>query len=459
MGRKQSQVSAWEGLKVIHPNAAGLDIGSEEIWAAVAPDRTAEPVRKFGTFTPDLQALADWLLACGVDTVALESTGVYWIPVYEILEARGLQVYVVNARHVKNVPGRKSDIQDCQWLQGLHSVGLLRGSFRPEAEIVALRAYLRHRATLIEYRAAHIQHMQKALQQMNVQLTQAVSDITGVTGLAIIRAIVAGQRDPQQLAALRQPGVKKTEAEIAKALTGNYRPEHLFALQQALALYDFYTAQMAACDVEIERQFANLKPVSADLPPLPPSTKRDTHSKNAPRYDARSYLYRLTGVDLVAITGLNASTVQEIIAEIGTDLSAFPNEKHFASWLTLAPHNDISGGKRLRGRTLPGHNRAGQAFRMAAQSVAKSPNSAFGAFYRRLKARLGAKQAIVATAHKIARAFYHILKHRTPFHDLGGEEYERRAREREIKNLQKRAAKLGLVVTETPAAPALAGSF
>ena len=459
MGRKQSQVSAWEGLKVIHSNAAGLDIGSEEIWAAVAPDRTAEPVRKFGTFTPDLQALAAWLIACGVDTVALESTGVYWIPVYEILEARGLQVYVVNARHVKNVPGRKSDIQDCQWLQGLHSVGLLRGSFRPEAEIVALRAYLRHRATLIEYRAAHIQHMQKALQQMNVQLTQAVSDITGVTGLAIIRAIVAGQRDPQQLAALRQPGVKKTEAEIAKALTGNYRAEHLFALQQALALYDFYTAQLAACDAEIERQFANLKPASDDLPPLPPTTKRDTHSKNAPRYDARSYLYRLTGVDLVAITGLNESTVQEIISEIGTDLSAFPNDKHFCSWLTLAPHNDISGGKRLRSRTLPGHNRAGQAFRMAAQSVAKSPNSAFGAFYRRMKARLGAKQAIVATAHKIARAFYHILKHRTPFHDLGGEEYERRAREREIKNLQKRAAKLGLVVTETPVAPALAGSF
>jgi len=459
MGRKQSPVSAWEGLKVIHPNAAGLDIGSDEIWAAVAPDRTAEPVRKFGTYTPDLQALAAWLIACGVDTVAMESTGVYWIPVYEILEAQGLAVYVVNARHVKNVPGRKSDIQDCQWIQGLHSVGLLRGAFRPEAEIVALRAYLRHRATLIEYRAAHIQHMQKALQQMNVQLTQAVSDITGVTGLAIIRAIVAGQRDPQQLAALRQPGVKKTEAEIAKALTGNYRPEHLFALQQALALYDFYTTQVAACDAEIERQFANLKPLSDNLPPLPPTTKRDTHSKNAPRYDARSYLYHLTGVDLVAITGLNESTVQEIISEIGTDLSAFPNDKHFCSWLTLAPHNDISGGKRLRSRTLPGHNRAGQAFRMAAQSVAKSPNSAFGAFYRRMKARLGAKQAIVATAHKIARTFYHILKHRTPFHDLGGEEYERRAREREIKNLQKRAAKLGLVVTETPATPALARSF
>ena len=459
MGRKQSQGSTWEGLKVIHPNAAGLDIGSEEIWAAVPPERTAEPVRKFGTFTPDLNALADWLTACGVDTVAMESTGVYWIPVYEILEARGFVVYVVNARHVKNVPGRKSDIQDCQWLQGLHGVGLLRGSFRPAEEIAALRAYLRHRAGLIEHRAAHIQHMQKALAQMNVQLTQAVKDITGVTGLAIIRAIVAGERDPKQLATLRQPGVKKTEAEIVKALTGNYRPEHLFALQQALALYDFYTEQLAACDTEIERQFANLKPISDDLPPLPPSAKRDSHSKNGPSYDARSYLYRLTGVDLVAISGLNESTVQTIISEVGTDLKAFPTEKHFCSWLGLAPHNDISGGKRLRSRTLKTNNRAGQAFRMAAQSVAKSPESAFGAFYRRMKARLGGKQAIVATAHKIARAFYHILKHRTPFHDLGGEEYERRAREREIKNLQQRAAKLGLAVVETPATPALAGSF
>jgi transposase len=459
MVRKKQSANVWEGLSMIQPNAAGLDIGSEEIWAAVPPGRTMESVRKFGTFTPDLHTLADWLASCGVDTVAMESTGVYWIPVYEILEARGFQVFVVNARHLKNVPGRKSDIQDCQWIQGLHSVGLLRGSFRPEGEIVALRAYLRHRAGLIEHRAAHIQHMQKALQQMNVQLTQAVSDITGVTGLSIIRAIVAGVHDPQQLATLRQPGCKKNEEEIAKALTGNYRREHLFALQQALALYDFYTEQLMACDVEIERQFANLKPISDDLPPLPPSNKRNTNSKNAPNYDARSHLYRLTGVDLVAISGLNASTVQTIISEIGTDLSAFPTEKHFCSWLGLAPHNDISGGKQLRSRTLKTNNRAGQAFRLAAQSVAKSPQNAFGAFYRRMKARHGAKQAIVATAHKIARTFYHILKHRVPFHDLGGEEYERRARERERKNLQKRAAKLGLVLTEATTTPELAGSF
>ena len=459
MRRNKAQVTAWEGLRVTHPHAAGLDIGSEEIWAAVPPECTVEAVRKFGTYTPDLQMMAAWLKQCGIDSVAMESTGVYWVPVYEILEALGFQVYVVNARHLKNVPGRKSDIQDCQWIQGLHSVGLLRGSFRPEAEIVALRAYLRHRAELIEHRAAHIQHMQKALTQMNVLLTLVVKDITGVTGMAIIRAIIAGERDSQVLAAFRQPGVKKSQDEIAKALSGNYRAEHLFGLKQALAVYDFFTTQLAECDQEIERQFANLKPLDADLPPLPPSDKTDSHSKNAPSYDARRYLYQMTGVDLVAISGLNESTVQTIISEIGTDLSAFPSEKHFCSWLGLAPHNDISGGKRLRSRTLPTQNRAGQAFRMAAQSVAKSPESAFGAFYRRIKARLGPGQAIVATAHKIARTFYHMLKHRTPFHDLGGEEYERRARQREIAHLRKRAARLGFTLSETLVTPALAGSF
>jgi transposase len=452
MGRRTtSQPSTWEGLKVIHPHAAGLDLSSAEIWAAVPPDSTAEPVRVFGTTTPDLVALADWLAACQVDTVAMEATGVYWIPVYEYLESRGFAVSVVNARHLKNVPGRKSDRKDCQWLQELHSVGLLRGSFRPEAEIVALRAYLRHRTELIAHRSAHIQHMQKALTQMNVQLTQAVKDITGVTGMAIMRAILAGERDPHRLAALRQPGVKKTEDEIAKALTGNYRPEHVFALKQALALYDFYTEQLAECDAEIERQFSQLAPAVPpdDLPPLDTRDKQGSHSKNAPTYDARSLLYQWAGVDLVAISGLNESTVQTILAEIGTDMTAWPTDKHFGSWLGLAPHNDISGGKVLRSRTLKTHNRAGQAFRLAAQSVARSRNSAFGAFYHRICGRLGKKQAIVATAYKIARAFYHMLKHRTPFHDLGGEEYERRARERELRNLQKRATKLGMTLVST----------
>lgn len=450
---KKSQAKTWEGLKIVNPNAAGLDIALSEIWAAVPPDRTDEPVRQFGTFTPDLVALADWLEACHVDTVAMEATGVYWIPVYEYLEQRGFRVYVVNAQHIKNVPGRKSDIQDCQWVQELHSVGLLTPSFRPEGEIVALRAYLRQRAGLLEHRAAHIQHMQKALQQMNVQLTQVLSDITGVTGLAIIRAIVAGERNPQILARLRDPKVRKSEAQIAKALTGNYRPEHVFALKQALALYDFYTAQIVECDREIERQFSNLKPTVPpdDLPPMPPSDKPASRMKNEPGFEARPLLYRLTGVDLCAIDGLNESTVQTIISEIGTDMSRFPTEKQFCSWLGLAPHNDISGGKVLRSRTLKTTNRAGQAFRMAAYAISRKPNTAFGAFFRRMRSRLGPKQAIVATAHKIARTFYHMLKHRTPYHDLGGEEYERRARERELRNLERRAAKLGMTLLPSTA--------
>jgi transposase len=451
--KRGRQSEPWTGLQVVNPHAAGLDLGSSEIWAAVPPGSTPEPVRVFGTLTPDLALLADWLTACGVDTIAMEATGVYWIPVFEYLVARGFQAYVVNAQHIKHVPGRKSDRQDCQWLQELHSVGLLRGSFRPEAEIVALRAYLRQRSALIEDRAAHIQHMQKALLQMNLQLPQVVKDITGVTGLAIIRAIVAGERDAERLAALRQPGVKKSSSEIAKALTGHYRPEHLFALKQALALYDFYSQQIRECDAEIERQFTNLKPTVPpdDLPRLGPSDKPESKSKNGPPYDARSLLYRWAGVDLVAINGLNAATVQTILAEIGTDLRAFPTEKHFCSWLGLAPRNDISGGQVLRSRTLKTHNRAGQAFRLAAQSVSRSRDSVFGAFYQRMRSRVGPKQAIVATAHKLARCFYHMLKTHTPFHDMGGEEYERLARERDLRNLAKRAAKLGLALVPSPA--------
>lgn len=435
----------------LNPHAAGLDIGSEEIWACVPADRDPQPVRRFGTFTPDLYALADWLAACHIETVAMESTGVYWIPVYEILEARGFQAHLVNAHHLKHVPGHKSDVKDCQWIQQLHTYGLLRGSFRPDAELCALRAYLRHRATLLDYRAAHIQHMQKALQQMNVQLTQVLSDITGVTGLAIIRAIVAGERDPVQLARFRDPRCTSSTAEIAKALTGHYRPEHVFALKQALALYDMYTAQVRECDAELERQFQAIKPEWPDaLPPLDQDDKRDSHSKNAPSYEARDLLYQLTGVDLVAISGLNASTVQTIISEVGTDMTRWPNEKHFGSWLGLAPHHEISGGKVLRRGTLKNHNRAGQAFRLAAQSVSRS-HSSLGAYYRRMRARLGPKAAIVATAHKLARIVYHMLKHRTPFRELSPEDYAQRTRDRDIANLRKKAAKLGLTLVESPA--------
>ena len=438
-------------LPCVNPHAAGLDIGSEEIWACVPEDRDAEPVRAFGTFTPDLYALADWLATCRIETVAMESTGVYWIPVYEILEARGFQVYLVNARHLKHVPGRKSDVKDCQWIQYLHTCGLLSGSFRPEAEMCALRAYLRHRATLLDYRAAHIQHMQKALQQMNVQLPQVLTDITGTTGLAIIRAIVAGERDPVHLARFRDPRCAHSTEDIAKALTGHYRAEHVFALQQALALYDVYTAQVRECDAEIARHFQAIMPVwDDDLPPLDRQDKALSHSKNAPAYDARSLLYQLTGVDLVAIPGLHASTVQTIIAEIGLDLGKWPNEKAFCAWLGLAPRHEISGGKVLRRSTLKTRNRAGQALRLAAQAAGRS-QSGLGAFYRRMRARLGPQSAIVATAHKIARIIYHLLTHRTPFRDLSPEEYSQRIRAREIAAMRKKAARLGLTLVESQA--------
>jgi transposase len=436
-------------LPCVNPHAAGLDIGSDEIWACVPEDRDAQPVRPFGTFTPDLYALATWLTTCRIETVAMESTGIYWIPVYEILEARGFKVYLVNARHLKHVPGRKSDVKDCQWIQYLHSCGLLSRSFRPEAEMCALRAYLRHRATLLEHRAAHIQHMQKALQQMNVQLTQVLSDITGATGMAIIRAIIAGEREPVQLARFRDPRCASSTEDIAKALTGHYRPEHVFALKQALALYDAYIEQLGECDAEIARHFRAIKPAwSGTLPAIDRADKRLSHCKNAPAYDARTMLYQLTGVDLVAIPGLNASTAQTLLSEIGLDMQQWPNAKAFCAWLGLAPRHEISGGKVLRRATLKTRNRAGQALRLAAQAVSRSHNS-LGAYYRRMRARLGPQSAIVATAHKLARIVYHLLTHRTPFHDLGATEYERRTRDRDIAVLRNKAAKLGLTLVES----------
>ncbi len=448
MKPKDTPDSRSEAWPMVCPDAAGLDIGASEIWACVPADRATPAVRSFTTFTPDLQALADWLSACRVRTVAMESTGVYWVPVFEVLEAHGLEVYLVNARHIKNVPGRKSDVQDCQWIQRLHSYGFLRASFRPEAEMVVLRAYLRHRAMLIEHRAAHIQHMQKALPLMNVQLPRVLSDITGVTGMQIIRAIVAGERNPQVLATFRNGRCQRSEAEIAKALTGNYRAEHVFALKQALALYDAYSGQLQECDEEIERQYAATRPrFDPEDPdePLGPDTKTNTHSKNAPDFDVRRRLFQLTGVDLTAVDGLDESAAQLLVSEIGTDMSKWPTEKHFCSWLGLAPHNDITGGRVVRSRTLHVHNRAAQVLRMAAQSVGRG-KSALGAFYRRLRARQGPEQATTATAHKIARIVYYMLKHRQPYRTLSAADYDEQQHHRELKSLQRRAAKLGLTL-------------
>lgn len=450
--RQAPRAAAAPTLRRHKPAAAGLDIGAEEIWACVPAERDAQPVRAFGTFTPDLLALADWLVQCEVTSVAMESTGVYWIPIYEVLEARGLEVYLVNARHLKHVPGRKSDVQDCQWLQQLHSYGLLTASFRPAEDMRVLRAYVRQRAMLLEHRAGHIQHMQKALQQMNVQLTQVLSDITGTTGRQIIRAIVAGERAPQVLARLRHGRCQRSEAKIAKALSGHYRAEHVFALKQALALYDFYTEQVRECDTYLEQHYAAIKPTYDEPPPpLGPDPKPNSHAKNAPAFDVRACLYRILGFDLTATEGLEASSAQVILAEIGTDMSKWPTEKHFASWLGLAPHNDISGGKVLRSKPLKGNRRAAQALRLAAQTLGRT-QTALGSYYRRMRARKGPTHAITATAHKLARILYHVLTHRMPYHPLSQETYEHDLRQRAIRHLKRTATRLGFTLLPQPVA-------
>ncbi len=436
----------------LNPNVAGIDCGAAEHFVAVPPDRDPTPVQSFTTFTSDLLRLADWLTACRVTSVAMEATGVYWIPIYEILEARGFEVLLVNARHLKHVPGRKSDVSDCEWIRELHSVGLLRGSFRPTDAIVALRAYLRHRQTLIERAGAYIQRMQKALVQMNVQLPLVVSDITGVTGLRILRDIVAGQRDPQQLAAHRDHRCRASKADIIAALTGHYRPEHVFVLQQNLALFDACQAQLATCDLAIEAHLQTLSPqVSTPAVPLPPPRVTKKPRDNEPRFEVHAPLHRLTnGVDLSQIDGLTPYTVLKLVSEIGTDPSRWPTDKHFTSWLTLAPKNTISGGRLLSSRTQPSANRAAAVLRMTAMSLGRT-QTALGAFYRRLAARIGKPQAITATARKLAILVYRALKGELLYRDPGADAYDVQQRTRVLRRLRQRAATLGfeLVNRET----------
>jgi transposase len=434
-------------MSQVNRRAAGVDIGAHEIMVCVPGGENTQLVRSFGNYTVDLQAIAAWLKEHGAETVAMESTGVYWIPLFEMLEQGGLHCHLISSRSLRRIPGRKSDVLDCQWIQTLHSYGLLESSFRPEADLVAMRTLLRHRAQLLEHRAPHILHMQKALLQMNIQLSQVLSDVTGETGQAIIRAVVAGERDPHQLAALRNYRCKKDEAEIAKALTGTWREEHLFILKQSLEMYDFYTRQIEACDAEIERTYGGVRPGKDagqdDLLPPPPEHKRKSHSKNAPRGGhIRRHLKRICGVDVTAIHGVGEVLAQELVMETGTDMTKFPNEKHFCSWLGLAPKNEISGGKVLRSATLKTRNRAGQAFRKAAASVMRS-DCVFGVFYRRMKGHIGPAQAAVATAHLIARVYYRMLKNKVEYQPLSVEQYEQKYREQQLKYLKKKAAKLG----------------
>jgi transposase len=442
-----------EDLAVTHRHAAGIDVHAAVHFVAVPaedvpagfvnPDaKLPAGVRKFGTNTADLEALAAWLRACGVTAVAMEATGVYWIPLYELLASRGFDVILVDPRQTRHAPGRpKSDVLDCQWIRRLHSYGLLTASFRPADDIVAWRGFQRQRDMLVRYAAQHVQHLQKALEEMNVKLTEVVSDIVGQTGLKIIQDIVGGERDPLQLAKHRHERCRATEAEIAAALHGTWRKEHLFALKQGLELYEFYQRQLQACDREIEaclRGFADKSGGAA----LPPRAKQQKPRRHEPKFGARALLFRMAGVDLTVIEGISETTALVLLSEIGTDLSRFPSAKNFVSWLGLCPQHRGSAGKIFSRRVRRGANRAARALRMAAQGCHHAKN-ALGAFYRRIQARCGGAKAVVATARKIAERVYRLLRYGQEYVRQAEQAYEEAHRLRTLKALARRAESLG----------------
>ena len=460
MKRKRSKLKINRTMPTVHPNAAAIDVGATMHMAAVRADRAPEPVRSFGTFTTDLHRLVDWFTECGVETVVMESTSVYWIPIFELLDARGFAVFLVNARDAKHVPGRKTDVSDAQWLQRLQSYGLLRASFRPKGQIAELRAYVRQRERLLEYAASHIQHMQKALTEMNLQLHHVVADITGATGLRIVRAILAGEHDPKVLARLRDYRCHASAETIEKALTGSYRAEHLFALEQALALYDTYHEKVSACDVRIEAVLKELSIGRGRSPgsnPLPSPRRPRTDQANAMAFDVHTALFALLGKDITKIDGLGPYLSLKLIAECGDDLSAWPSTKHFTSWLCLAPSNKISGGKVLSSRTRRSGSRAAALLRLAAVTVGRT-DTALGAFYRRLSARIGKSKAVTATARKIAVLFYNAVRHGMDYVDPGASFYETRYRARVIDNLHRRAKAFGFALQPIEPIPGIAVS-
>ena len=448
-GKPRREKVDWKALEIVHPDAAGIDIGGREHWVAISPDRDEDPIRRFGCFTADLEQMARWLVEKGVRSVAMQSTGVFWMPVYEVLEQSGLHVHLVNARHTKNLPGRKSDVQECQWLLKLHTFGLLNNSFQPTDEIRVARTIWRHRGNLVGQAGSTIQRMQKALTEMNVQLHNVLSDLSGVSGMAILKAILNGDRDPRKLAALAHPAVKASPQDIAKSLHGNWRKELLLVLRQELELYQTYQDKIAECDHELQQHLRSLVPkVDLQTQPLGPRPKgKKAPRGNTPKFDLRSELYRITGVDWSQINGIDVQVAQTVLSEVGVDLSAFPSEGHFASWLGLVPMNEQSSGKILNRRTRKVVNRATVAFRTAAQGLLRS-QSYLGAQYRRLRTRLGAPKAITAMARKLACLFYRLLRHGQPYVDKGTEYYETRYREQQIRSLAKRAQKLGLELVQ-----------
>lgn len=441
-------VARGEVFPLVRPNAAGIDVGSRVHYVAVPPE-LGQPVRSFDCMTADLRELAAWLQTCGVRTVALEATGVYWIPLVEVLEDEGFEVYLVDARQTRNVSGRKSDVQDCQWVQRLHSYGLLAPAFRPEKAITVLRSYWRQRQGLVVSCSQHIMLMHKALEQMNVQVHKVLSDVAGLSGMRIIRAIVAGERDGEKLSALCHSGIKCSRAEVARALEGNYRAEHVFALAQAVEAHDFFQRQLQACDQALEAEIATV-PSRHTQPRVDqaPERTRAKRRKNQPHFDLRAHMHRIAGVDLTRLEGIDAMTAFAVLSETGMDMTRFPSEKAFSSWMHLCPNNRITGGKVRSRRVRPGSNRAGQALKLAAQSLHHS-KSALGAFFRRMKARLGPQKAITATAHKLARLIYRLLKYGEAYIAQTEAQYQDLTRQKALRELTKRAHRLGFALVNT----------
>jgi transposase len=448
------------GLEIVNRNVAGIDVGNESHFVAVPPGRDAQPVQEFGSWTSDLERLADWLKACGIETVVMQSTGVYWIAVFDVLEARGFRMCLANARHTKNLPGRKSDVQESQWLLKLHTYGLLRDSFCPPDEIRALRSLWRLRDRHVKEAARAVQHMQKSMITMNVQLSNAISDISGVTGQAIVRAILAGERNPEKLAKLRDWRIKASEEEVARSLEGNWREDMLFELRQAVESYDFYQKQIAACDQRLQELMAGLptREVESAAPATEtaakPARKKKSHGKqkNAPGFDLHAELKRVCGVDLTGIDGIDVMTAQTIVAELGTDFTRWKDEAHFASWLGLSPSRDVSGGKLLKQGTRKVKNRVATALRTAANTLLRS-DSYLGARFRALQARRGAPKAIKAMARYLACLIHRIFTRGQAWVDRGAREFENRRAQRELAALQRKAAAQGfkLVSLDVPA--------
>jgi transposase len=439
--RKQSKT---EKFNLIHPNAAGIDVASQVHYVAVPADRDEQPVQHFGSFTEDLHQLAKFLIKCKIDTVAMESTGIYWIQLFLILESYGLEVFLVNARHVKNVSGRKTDVLDCQWIQQLHTYGLLNSSFQPDDLTRELRSYMRHRKNLITSSSTQILLMQKAFEQMNIKLHNALTDITGKTGQLIIQSILAGERNPYEFLKYVDKSVKSSEKDIVKSLTGNWREESIFELKQAYELYLIFKQKISECDNQIEKVLAKTESINHHNN-VDNNKVRKIYTKNRFNFNATKYLHTILGVDITQIFGISEIIATEIISETGIDMSKWQTQKHFTAWLNLAPNNRMSGGKLLKPKKTKKRNKAGQSFLMAAYAIQRSDHW-LGAFYRRMKAKHGPLTATKSTARKIAIIFYKMIKEKVEFNPIPIETYTQFFKEQKLKYIRKQASILGLAL-------------